>query len=59
MTGPVRQVETAPIPVHLVYVAGRKAPAKVRAFVDFAVERLRAEPVLQNLAGDERVSRSG
>jgi DNA-binding transcriptional LysR family regulator len=39
--------EPAPIPVQLVYVAGRKAPAKVRAFVDFAAERLRAEPVLQ------------
>jgi DNA-binding transcriptional LysR family regulator len=41
------EFEPGPIPVHLVYVAGRKAPAKVRAFVDFAVERLRAEPVLQ------------
>ena len=38
--------EATPIPVHLVYAAGRKAPAKVRAFVDFAVERLRREPVL-------------
>jgi DNA-binding transcriptional LysR family regulator len=39
--------EPTPIPVHLVYVAGRKAPAKVRAFVAFAVDRLRREPVLQ------------
>ena len=38
--------EPAPIPVHLVHVAGRKAPAKVRAFVDFAAERLRKVPVL-------------
>jgi DNA-binding transcriptional LysR family regulator len=38
--------EPPAIPVHLVHAAGRKAPAKVRAFVDFAVERLRAEPVL-------------
>jgi DNA-binding transcriptional LysR family regulator len=38
--------EPDPIPVHLVFAAGRKAPAKVRAFVDFAVERLRREPVL-------------
>lgn len=37
----------APIPVHLVFAAGRKAPAKLRAFVDFAVERLRREPVLR------------
>ena len=38
--------EPEPVPVHLVYVAGRKAPAKVRSFVDFAVERLRKVPVL-------------
>jgi DNA-binding transcriptional LysR family regulator len=38
--------EPAPIPVHVVTLAGRRAPAKVRAFVDFAVERLRREPVL-------------
>lgn len=35
------EFEAPPIPVHLVYAAGRKAPAKVRAFIDFAVERLR------------------
>jgi DNA-binding transcriptional LysR family regulator len=39
--------EPEPIPVQVVHVAGRKAPAKVRAFVDFAVDRLRREPVLQ------------
>lgn len=42
--------EPAPIPVHVVTLAGRKAPAKVRTFVDFAVERLRAEPVLRGAA---------
>jgi DNA-binding transcriptional LysR family regulator len=40
------EFEAAPVPVQLVHVAGRKAPAKVRAFVDFAVERLRQVPVL-------------
>ena len=40
------EFEPEPIPVHLVHVAGRMAPAKLRAFIDFAVERLRAEPVL-------------
>jgi len=40
------EFEPTPIPVHLVHVAGRKAPAKVRAFVDFAAERLRRVPVL-------------
>lgn len=38
--------EPAPVPVHLVTLAGRHGPAKQRAFVDFAVERLRALPVL-------------
>jgi DNA-binding transcriptional LysR family regulator len=38
--------EPAPIPVQLVYVEGRRAAAKVRAFVDFAVESLRSRPVL-------------
>ena len=39
--------EPPPVPVHLVYPAGRAATAKVRAFVGFAAERLRALPVLQ------------
>lgn len=39
--------EPSPVPVHLVYPAGRKAAAKVRAFVEFAAQRLRAEPVLR------------
>ncbi|AKJ32201.1 LysR family transcriptional regulator [Caldimonas brevitalea] len=33
--------EPPPTPVHLVYPEGRKAAAKVRAFVDFAAPRLR------------------
>lgn len=39
--------EPPPVPVHIVYPAGRRAPAKVRAFIEFAAQRLRAEPVLQ------------
>jgi DNA-binding transcriptional LysR family regulator len=39
--------EPDPVPVHIVYPAGRRAPAKVRAFVEFARHRLAAEPVLQ------------
>ncbi len=35
--------EPAPVPMHLVYREGRRASAKVRSFVDFAVERLRAQ----------------
>jgi hypothetical protein len=33
--------------VQVVFADGRRAAAKVRAFVDFAVERLRREAVLQ------------
>lgn len=40
--------ELPPTPVQLVHAEGRRANAKLRAFIDFAVERLRAEPVLQN-----------
>lgn len=39
--------ELPQVPVHIVYPAGRRAPAKVRTFVEFARERLAAEPVLQ------------
>jgi DNA-binding transcriptional LysR family regulator len=43
----LKKHEPPPVPVHLVYPAGRSAPAKVREFVRFASERLRALPVLQ------------
>lgn len=33
--------EEPPLPIHVVYPQGRQAPAKVRAFVDMAVGRLR------------------
>ncbi len=38
--------EPPPLPISLVYAEGRRAAAKVRAFVDFAVERLRADKSL-------------
>lgn len=38
--------EDAPLPVQLVYPEGRQAAAKVRAFVDLAVARLRSDPLL-------------
>ncbi|TPQ52012.1 LysR family transcriptional regulator [Prosthecomicrobium hirschii] len=38
--------EPPPLPVHLIYPEARLVAAKVRAFVDFAVPRLRALPVL-------------
>lgn len=37
------EFEPPPLPIHVVHREGRRAAAKVRAFVDFAVERLRAD----------------
>lgn len=38
--------EEEPLPVHVVHPEGRRASAKVRAFVDLAVERLRANRLI-------------
>ncbi len=35
--------EPEPLPIHIVYREGRRAPARVRAFADFAAARLRAD----------------
>lgn len=43
----LRAFETEPIPVQLVHAGGRRPAAKVAAFVAFAAERLRREPVLR------------
>ena len=48
------EYEPPPVPVHLVYPAGRAASAKVRAFVQFAAERLRGMPVLLDSGLDVR-----
>nr|WP_087573549.1 LysR family transcriptional regulator [Sphingomonas sp. CDS-1] len=38
--------EESPLPIHVIHPEGRHAPAKVRAFIDMAVDRLRANRVL-------------
>ena len=38
--------ESAPLPVHVVHHEGRRATQKVRAFIDLAVDTLRANPAL-------------
>ncbi len=38
--------EAAPLPVHVMHHEGRRATQKVRAFVDLAVQTLRADPAL-------------
>jgi DNA-binding transcriptional LysR family regulator len=40
------EFETGPLPIHVVYPEGRRASAKVRAFVELAVERLRANRMI-------------
>jgi DNA-binding transcriptional LysR family regulator len=37
-----------PLPIHVIHAEGRRAAAKVRSFVDLAVDRLRANPLLQS-----------
>lgn len=43
--------EELPLPIHVLYPEGRHAPAKVRAFVDLAVARLRENPLLNGRPG--------
>ncbi|WLG45007.1 LysR family transcriptional regulator [Pseudomonas sp. FP1740] len=38
--------ELPPLPIHVVYQGGRKAPTRVRSFVDFVVKVLREHPAL-------------
>ncbi|AWY42056.1 LysR family transcriptional regulator [Pseudomonas putida] len=38
--------ELPPLPIHVVYQGGRKAPARVRSFVDFTVKALRENSAL-------------
>ena len=44
------EFELAPLPIHVIYQGGRKAPARVRSFVDFTVNALREHPALKNEA---------
>ena len=39
--------ETEEVPIHVLQSEGRRAPARVRAFAKFMVERLRADPSLR------------
>jgi DNA-binding transcriptional LysR family regulator len=40
------EFELPPLPIHVIHQEGRMVSSKVRAFVDFMVERLRADPSL-------------
>jgi DNA-binding transcriptional LysR family regulator len=39
--------EPEPLPIHIVHQEGRRASAKLRSFVDFIVDRLRADPAFK------------
>ncbi|EJN07882.1 LysR family transcriptional regulator [Herbaspirillum sp. YR522] len=39
------QFEEPPLPIHVLYPEGRQSPAKVRAFIDLTVARLRENPL--------------
>ncbi|WP_339779616.1 LysR family transcriptional regulator [uncultured Thalassospira sp.] len=41
------QYDENPVPIHLVHPEGRRASAKVRAFIDFATDRLRTNPAVR------------
>ena len=41
------EFELPPLPIHVVYQGGRNAPARIRGFVDFAVNVLREHPSLR------------
>jgi DNA-binding transcriptional LysR family regulator len=43
----LREFEPRPLPIHVVHQEGRRASAKLRSFIDFAVGRLRATPAIQ------------
>lgn len=43
----LREFEPEPIPIHVIHREGKRAAARVRAFVDFAVSELRGNPLLK------------
>jgi DNA-binding transcriptional LysR family regulator len=43
----LERFQPPPLPIHVVHTEGRRSAARVRAFVEMVVERLRAEPSLR------------
>jgi len=44
----LHEFEPEPIPIHVIHREGKRAAARVRAFVDFAVSELRGNPLLKS-----------
>jgi len=40
------EFELPPLPIHVIHQEGRMVSSKIRAFVDFMVDQLRADPSL-------------
>lgn len=40
------EYEPPPLPIHVVHAEGRRMPARLRAFVDFAADQLRSNPLI-------------
>ncbi len=40
----LEEFELPPLPIHVIHQEGRMVSTKVRAFVDYMVDRLRADP---------------
>jgi DNA-binding transcriptional LysR family regulator len=54
----LEEYEPEPLPIHVVYREGRRAPARVRAFADYTAQRLRADLSLNPRAKRARSARS-
>ena len=48
LTRLLRDYETKPLPVNIIHLEGRHASAKIRSFIDLAVDRLRANPYINH-----------
>ncbi|MGD2117001.1 MAG: LysR family transcriptional regulator [Chromatiales bacterium] len=44
----LREYEPQPLPVNIIHLEGRQANAKIRSFIDLAVDRLRANPYIDH-----------
>jgi DNA-binding transcriptional LysR family regulator len=48
LTRILQDYENKPLPVSIVHLEGRQANAKIRAFIDLAIDRLRANPYINH-----------
>jgi DNA-binding transcriptional LysR family regulator len=48
LTRILQNFENKPLPVSIVHLEGRQANAKIRAFIDLAIDRLRANPYIDH-----------